>query len=342
MVTIIDVAKRAGVSKTTVSAVLNNGPHIKEETRRRVEEAIDELGYVCNHNARGLRKRETKCLGVINITERKKHQENEFDNVADLFGPDVINGIQDGLDGTDYGLITERYYLDDAKDQLPQIVKNARVDGVFLLGNLFTGEMVEKILQRGIPAIGVNCRFESIDCVLNDVEQGAYLQADELLKSGCKKIVLVNCPQIYSSSQERIAGWNRAILENREKPEIVHIYCLKNNREGGYQAMKKLWETGVCPDGIVTATEKIAFGVMQFLAEKRITVPEEVSVVSYSASVLGLYSIPPLTSVDVHRERMGAVAAEMMLNRLKNPEAPIEQRIIEPDLVVRESIQQKR
>lgn len=342
MVTIIDVAKYAGVSKTTVSAVLNNGPHIKEETRKRVEEAIDALGYVCNNNARGLRKRETKCLGVINITERRAHQPDELGNVADFFGPDVTNGIQDGLDGTDYGLITERYYLEDAEEKLPQIVKNARVDGVFLLGNLFTYEIVQKILQQGIPAIGVNCQFDFIDCVVNDVAQGAYLQMKELVDSGCRKIALINCSRVYSSSQDRIDGWDRLMEEHEsEELETWHAYCHKNTRSGGYQAIKELWESGARPDGIVTATEKIAFGVMRFLAEQGIRVPEEISVVSYSASVLGLYSFPPLTSVNVHRERMGMVAAKMMLNRIENPEAPIELRVIEPDLIVRDSVRKK-
>lgn len=341
MVTIIDVAKYAGVSKTTVSAVLNNGPHVKEETRKRVEEAIEALGYVCNNNARGLRKRETKCLGVINITERRLRQQDELGNVTDLFGPDVTNGIQDGLDGTDYGLITERYYLEDAQEKLPQIVKNARVDGVFLLGNLFTYDIVQKILQQGIPAIGVNCQFDFIDCVVNDVEQGAYLQVKELLDSGCGRIALINCSRVYSSSQERIDGWRRAIAETSEGAETWHVYCDKNTRNGGYRAMKELWESGARPDGIVTGTEKIAFGVMQFLMEQGISVPADISVVAYSASVLGLYSIPPLTSVNVHRERMGMVAAEMMLNRLEHPEAPIGLRIIDPDLIIRESVRKK-
>jgi DNA-binding LacI/PurR family transcriptional regulator len=342
MVTIIDVAKHAGVSKTTVSAVLNKGPHIKEETRKRVEAAIDELGYVCNHNARGLRKRETKCLGVINITERRMHRADEMGNVTDLFGPEVTNGIQDGLDGTDYGLITERFYLEDAQDGLPQIVKNARVDGVFLLGNLSTYDIVQKILQRGIPVIGVNCKFDGIDCVINDVEQGAYLQAKELLDSGCKKIALINCSPMYSSCRERRQGWKRAIEEaDISEHNVWHAHCRENTRHGGYDALKELWDLDVRPDGIVTATEKIAFGVMQFLAEQGIGVPKDVSVVSYSASVLGLYSIPPMTSVNVHRERMGMAAAKMMLRRIEHPEAPIELKVIEPDMVIRESVRKK-
>ena len=109
MVTIIDVANYAGVSKTTVSAVLNNGPHIKEETRLRVEEAINALGYVRNNNARGLRTRQTKCLGVIAAIESLVVHTYEFNLEAGQFAYAVSNGIPDGLEGSDYGLITERY-----------------------------------------------------------------------------------------------------------------------------------------------------------------------------------------------------------------------------------------
>ena len=342
MVTIIDVANYAGVSKTTVSAVLNNGPHVKEETRQRVEEAVKALGYVCNNNARGLRKRETKCLGIINAIENKKIQTYEFNYSTGLFAYGVINGILDGLDGTDYGVITERYCMNDAQSELPQIIKNARVDGVFLVGNLFTYDIVEKIQQCNIPAVGVNCFFDTIDCVANDVVRGAYLQARELLENGCRKIALVNCSRVYGSSQDRVLGWNKALEEYRqEEIETWHTYCPRNTGEGGYLAMKQLWEDGIRPDGVVAASESIAMGVLRYLTEQEVKVPEDVSIISYSASVLGGYATTPLTSIDVHKEQMGSVAAKMLLHRLKHPDAPIEKQVIAPDLLNRDSIRKK-
>lgn len=342
MVTIIDVAKYAGVSKTTVSAVLNNGPHVKEETRLKVEEAVKALGYVCNNNARGLRKRETKCLGIISAIENKKIQTYEFNYSTGLFTYGVTNGILDGLDGTDYGVITERYCPAEAKGELPQLVRNARVDGVFLVGTLFTQDIVRKILECNIPAVGVNCYFDSIDCVFNDVVQGAYLQAVELLKSGCRKIALVNCSRAYGSSQDRLQGWKKAMDESSDESLMTwHTYSPKNTGEGGYLAMKQLWEDGIRPDGIAAASESVALGVMRYLSEQGVQVPRDVSLIAYSASALGGYAIPPLTSVNIHKEQMGAVAAKMLLHRIAHPDAEIEKQMIQPDLLIRESIRKK-
>ena len=92
---------------------------------------------------------------------------------------------------------------------------------------------------------------------------------------------------------------------------------------------------------MVTAHEAIALGVMRYLHEQNIRVPEDVSVTSYETSVLGGYSIPPLTSVNVKKEEMGAIAARMLVNRIENPAAPLQECVIDPELVVRGSVAMK-
>lgn len=137
-------------------------------------------------------------------------------------------------------------------------------------------------------------------------------------------------------------GWNRALEEYGEE-EIAtwQVYCPKNTGEGGYLAMKQLWEAGVRPDGITTANEPIALGAMRFLAEQGVRVPEDLSVISHEASVLGGYSVPPLTSTNIHKEQMGAVAAKLLLNRIEHPEAPVTRQMIEPELLLRASVKKK-
>jgi DNA-binding LacI/PurR family transcriptional regulator len=119
------------------------------------------------------------------------------------------------------------------------------------------------------------------------------------------------------------------------------VQCQTNTGEGGYLAMKDLWESGARPDGLVTAHEAIALGAMRYLHELGIRVPEDVSVTSYETSVLGGYSIPPLTSVNIKKEEMGAIAARMLLNRMDHPDAPLQKCIMDPELVVRGSVARK-
>ena len=342
MVTIIDVANYAGVSKTTVSAVLNNGPHVKEETRRRVEEAVKTLGYVCNNNARGLRKRETKCLGVIVAVESRDIHTYEFNFEVGQFGYAVANGIPDGLEDRDYGLITEQYCPREMGGELPAIIKNARVDGVFLVGSLFDEAFLEKLDALNLPAVGVGTTYNSIDCVFPDIAKGMYLQVEELVRNGSKHIAMVNCPPEFANAKMRVKGWNQAISSFSDNlKETWEIQCQTNTGEGGYLAMKELWESGARPDGVVTAHEAIALGVMRYFHEQGIRVPEDVSVTSYETSVLGGYSIPPLTSVNIKKEEMGAIAARMLANRIENPGAPLQTYVIVPELVVRGSVTAK-
>ena len=342
MVTIIDVANYAGVSKTTVSAVLNNGPHVKEETRRRVEEAVKVLGYVCNNNARGLRKRETKCLGVIVAVESRDIHTYEFNFEVGQFGYAVANGIPDGLADSDYGLITEQYCPREMAGELPSIIKNARVDGVFLVGSLFDEDFLTKLDALKIPAVGVGTSYDSIDCVFPDIAKGMRLQVEELARNGAQQIAMVNCPPEFANAKMRVKGWNQAISSFRGNlKETWEIQCQTNTGEGGYLAMKDLWESGARPDGLVTAHEAIALGAMRYLHEQGIRVPEDISVTSYETSVLGGYSIPPLTSVNIKKEEMGAIAAHMLLNRMDHPDTPLQKCIMDPELVVRGSVARK-
>lgn len=344
MATIIDVANYAGVSKSTVSLVLNKSTRVKDETRMRVEEAIEALGYVCNNNARGLRKNETKCLGIIIADEKKKRDFTYgFNYETGLFSYGISNGIHDGLENTDYGVITERFCLAEAVGELPRIVKNARTDGVFLVGGLFSHQIIEAIKGFGIPVVGVGRFYKEIDCVYVDVAKGMHLQTSELLRSGCRRIALVNCPRSFISSQSRIQGWEDALCEYGDSVEKSwQVYCDTNTGEGGYYAMKDLWQAGARPDGITTCNEHAALGVMRFLAEKGLRIPEDVSIAAYEATVLGSHSIPPLTTVDIHKEQMGSIAAKLLLDRIQHPDAPLVHRVVDLDLVTRKSIRNVR
>ncbi|MBO4837627.1 MAG: LacI family DNA-binding transcriptional regulator [Clostridia bacterium] len=135
--TINDVAKRAGVSRSTVSLVLNHSPLVKEETRRLVEQVIHEINYVPNSNARGLSARVTSNLGVILMKDylpESTQVSYDSDQHIGLCSYNIFNGIMAGLTGTDYGLITEAFCLNADAPLLPRLVTEKRVDGLFVVG----------------------------------------------------------------------------------------------------------------------------------------------------------------------------------------------------------------
>lgn len=343
MVTIYDVARYVGVSKSTVSAVLNKNPNVKEETRLRVEAAFKELGYVANQNARGLAKRETKSIGIVSAVDTRLARSYEAKNENGQFVFAVSNGIIDRLSGSEYSVVTERYNMPDAEGEVPQIVKSARVDGVILVGGLFNREIIDKILAYGVPVVGIYVDCDGIDTISPDISAGTYLATDELLQNGCRNIVLLNAPEAYSTAESRSQGWQRALAKYPgEVVQHTEIHVSTLTGGGGYLAMKTLWEQGIRPDGITTAVEAIALGAMQFLAEQGVRIPQDISVTVLGTSDLSVYAVPPITSVDVHEEDVGSMAAEMLLKRIRKPDAPIEKRVIGVTLQRRASVRYEK
>ena len=342
MATIYDVAKYAGVSPTTVSSVLNDDPRVKDSTRVRVREAVEALSYVRNPNARGLAKRETKTIGIITAIG-KQLAPYEDKNKKGSFAHAVSNGIIDRLTETEYSVVTDRYRYWEVNGDLPQIIKNARVDGVILIGGLFDKEIVEKIQNHDIPMVGVCVIDNSIDTVNPDLAQATYMVTGELLKNGCQNVVLMNAPHCYATSYTRNEGWQRA-LQNypSDNRKAVEVMVEAVTAGGGYYAMKKLWEQGIRPDGVVAASETVSLGAMRFLAEQGVRVPQDICMTSVGSSELSAYAIPPITTVDIHEEEAGAVAAELLLKRIKNPDAPIEQRVIDVTFIPRDSVRKMK
>lgn len=337
-----DVAKYVGVSRSTVSLVVNGSNRVKEETRIKVLEAINKLGYVPNLNARNLIKKQTNILGVIIIKEDQPCISYEFDYETGLFSYYITNGIPAGLLGTDYGILTEHFCTSTTKDDLPHLIKYNRVDGVIIVGGLFEDVFAEKLLERGIPAVVVGRYCNMLDSISANVTLGCYMAVKHLIDTGHKRICYINCPLKYLSSFERLRGFEQAIRSYHaclEKKWIINSQY--NTGKGGYDAFKSLWESGVRPDGIAAANEPIAMGIIRYLYEQKIRIPDDISIIGYEDSVLGGYSTPALTTINISKEYMGEKSTELLLRRIKKPDIPIEHLTIVPHLVIRDSVKQR-
>ena len=148
MATIDDVAKRAGVSRSTVSLVLNKSPRVKEATRQMVESVIAEMNYYPNSNARGLSARVTNNLGVIFMQDYLPNTTQisyDNDQHVGLCSFNISNGIMAGLVGTDYGVITERYCSVADPEGLPRVICEKRVDGAFIVGMPYSDSFIDNM-----------------------------------------------------------------------------------------------------------------------------------------------------------------------------------------------------
>lgn len=336
-VTILDVAKEAGVSKSTVSLVINNSNRVKLETQYKVRQAIEKLGYVPNQAARELTTNRTNTLGLIFMSSNRQQKPYGFSSVCETLLYDTSNGIYSGLKGTDYTLLVERF-SDTGNSDLPDLVKSGRLDGVFLIGGLFSNHFVETLQKQKIPLVIIGLQCEGYDCISVDTEAVGYMGAKYLLEQGHRKIAFINGPLSNNNSQQKLQGIHRALKEFNLESSIVETVHTGYSGQNGYDGIKELWEKGYRPDAIFGASDGITSGILRFLYDKSIRVPDDISVLGYEDSILSEYSSPALTVIDAHKEIMGKEACSVLINRIKKPKSKFVNLTIEPTLIIRNSV----
>ena len=341
MITIYDVAKYAGVSKSTVSLVINHSPLVSETTRKKVQQAISDMNYIPNANARGLSGNVTNCLGVVVMTEETPVISYDFDQHVGLCSYNITSGIFPALMATKYGVLMEQFCSVDNPGELPNLVRNRRVDGVIIVGSPYDRRMIQKLQEIRFPFVmaGVDSYLEGIDCSYADPGAGVKLGMTYLAEQGYRKALLLNCPKTTHSSYTRLDAYISSAAEYgfSVQPEWI-TNCEKNTGQSAYNQMKALWESGIRPHAIIAANGHLALGAMRYLNEQHIRVPEQVSVIGYEDSSLSGYAIPALTSVNIHKELMGQKAAEFMVRRLQNPDAEPAYYVTPIELVIRDSV----
>jgi LacI family transcriptional regulator/LacI family purine nucleotide synthesis repressor len=336
-VTILDVAKEAGVSKSTVSLVINNSNSIKLETQYKVRQAIEKLGYVPNLAARQLTTSRTHTLGLIFMTSNQQQKPYGFSSVCETLLYDTSNGIYSGLKNTDYTLLVERF-SDTGDHDLPELVKSGRLDGVFLIGGLFSGHFVEALQKHKLPLVIIGLQYEGYDSISVDTEAVGYMGAKYLLEQNNRKIAFINGPLSNYNSQQKLKGIQRALDEFNLDPSTIQTVHTGYSGQNGYEGIKELWEKGYRPDAVFGSSDGITSGILRFLYEKAIRIPDDISVLGYEDSILSEYSSPALTVIDAHKEIMGKEACSVLMNRIKKPKSKIVNLSIEPSLIIRNSV----
>lgn len=347
MATINDVAKRAGVSRSTVSLVINKSPLVKEKTRLLVEAVIAEMNYVPNSSARSLSTRVTNNIGVIFMQDYllgSTHISYDNDQHIGLCSYNISNGIMEGLAGTDYGVITERFCSVAAPEDLPRVIREKRVDGAVIVGAPYSTQFLDNMKKTGIPFViaGIGSMEESVDSIYADPGEGTEMAVNVLLDSGHRNICLLNCATRLRSHEWRRQGFLRAMEKAGVEPmEGWNIFAQRNNGKSAREAFQRFWEAGNRPDGIVTANGQSATGIMAYLYEIGVRVPDDISIISYEDSSICGYAAPALTSVNVRKEELGIAAAKCLVERIQHKEKEIETTVIHPYMVYRDSVKER-
>jgi LacI family transcriptional regulator, galactose operon repressor len=327
-----DVASLAGVSVGTVSNVLNNPELVAESTRDRVHRAIEDLGFVRNGSARQLRAGKSRAVGAIVL------------DVANPFFTEVTRGIEDRLReencllvlcNSDDSLEKESHYLGVLEEQ--------RVRGVLITPASRDLSRLEQMRRMGTAVVLLDRTSPTPDLCSVGVDdvRGGEIAGQHLLELGHRRIAFLNGPRSIRQCADRRRGLRKAVRGAGLDPDrvIEEITVASLNAEGGEAAIMAAVSRSTAPPAIFCVNDLVALGVLRALMRRGIAVPDDVAVVGYDDVEFAAMLSTPLTSVRQPKYRLGQAAAELLLAEADDGNHRHEQRLFQPELVIRESSQ---
>lgn len=336
MPTIKDVARQAGVSIATVSAVINKADWVPDETRARVSAVIRKLNYRPNRLAQGLKTRRSFTVGVI------------VSDVTNPFYTDVVRGLSHELRKNDRNLV-----LCDSDQQFEVGEENYRmllekqVDAVVLIGDSVRQESVARFVRETpkVPVVAIERDYaiETVSKILVDSEQGAFEATTHLIEQGFSRIGMISGPLTGAGSKSygrlhQYRGYRRALQVGGIPFDGFLVADGDFRFSGGQDAMRRLLELPERPEAVFAANDLMALGAMEIAREGGLSVPQDLAIVGYDDIPIAAYTSPPLTTMAIPMQELGRVAAQVVLDHLKNPgkTRPV-RRIFPARLVVRAS-----
>ncbi len=329
---IYEVARAAGLSVATVSRVLNDKGPVRAETRQRVLEAVERLGYVPHSAARSLSTRRTMSIGVL------------LPDMHGAFFSEIVRGIDLAARAAGYHLLVSGSHSDAAETAALLQTLHGRVDGLILMAPALGGAWLQKALPRRVPVVLLNDDGTDAghDSLRLDNRSGARLAVEHLIGLGHRSIAFLGGPSGNADAAERLAGYREALvaggLELNGHLELAGDF----GEESGLQAGAKVAALVPRPTAIFAANDAMAIGCLAALRERGLRVPEDVSLVGFDDVPIARYLTPALTTVQVPIAELGRQAMACLLSSLDGrPGRPEEgaaiHTVIAPTLAIRAS-----
>ncbi len=330
--TLRDIATATGYSANTVSRALNDRREIRQETKRKIVEAADRLGYHPNRMARGLRQQRSGILGVV-VTD-----------ISNPFFGAVVKSIEQAATALGYGIILqdtdERYELEW---EAVQLLLSQHVDGVIITPVQTRKDSILELERQRIPFLLLGRRFADFDCsyVIPNDEQAGFLAAEHLIQYGHRTIGLVNAPAHISSAIERERGFVKA---HRKHRVAVHEPLLRDgalSAEDGYRLTRDIFAKPERPTALVAFSDFVALGMMRAVQDAGLEIPEDVSVVGIDDIQFSRCCPQALTTVRSPKEELGqravALINQLLEQSMREEEQEIAREELDVELIVRET-----
>ncbi len=301
MTTLKDICERAGVSKATVSRVINHHPNVKGTTRAHVLEVMKVLNYIPSAAARSLSLQRSQLLGILLPVLK-----------SDLYSR-LLVGVDWGIRKVEYQMLLN--FFERGEDFFKALALQCarHVDGLLIMGNSLQSEQIEAIGRHGVPTVLFQCHSKRSDCssASLDYRGGGYEITRHLLSVGCRRILVVTDPYETEESREFMEGYKQAVRENGLGLEEKLMFHTPGTLEEVVSRVLQDLTSSKPPDAVMTFHEDMALKLLHECRCRKICVPEQVAIASIGGTSRGEYA--GLTTLEIPFEAIGEMGVELLM-----------------------------
>jgi len=326
--TLRDVARKAGVSKSTVSRVLNGSGYVSQETRQRVMETLQALDFQPNTVARSLVQGKTRTIALI------------VPSINTPFFAELARRAEDVAYRRGYAVMVCNTDEDPEREAVYlRLVQQKQVDGVIVCPARTTSRLLRSLARNRLPIVFVDRTMANVhaDTVTTDNAEGAFAAVKHLLSRGHRRIGIVSGPQEIPVMRERLAGWKRALLEEGIEPDAGLIWSGAPTEETGKQAVRHFLALKPPPTAIFTSCCPLTLGVLSALRQQGIRIPQNMALVGFDDFEAASLLDPPLTVVAQPIPTIATVATKLLLERVEGRNDHPAHLVVKTNLVIRKS-----
>src|SRR5215469_16589278 len=326
MPSIKDVAKAAGVSTATVSRVLSNGEHVRQEVRKRVMDAVERLEYRPNLLARILRSQQTTTIGLI------------VSDIRNPFFTSISRAVEDTAYEQGYSLFLCNTDENPEKEAIYlNLMQDENVAGVIFSPTRHTAaQFTASSLPFPTVIIDRSVGDAEVDAVLLDNVDSAFRLTMHLLEQGYRHIAAL-CGETSTTGRERYSGYAKALSAYGLSPAAEYVKFIQPRTEAGYAATLKLIDATQPPEALLTTNSLLAAGALQAMRERNLSIPGDIALVTFDETTWAALVQPAITLIEQPTYEIGRTATELLLQRIADPGRPTRQVILKGRLLLRGS-----
>ena len=328
-VTIVDIAKKAQVSVSTVSRVLNNKPDVNKETQDKIRAAIKELDYSPNSVARGLVLKRSNIIGYI------------ASDITNPSFPELARGVV--VKAKEYGysvMFFDAHQDNRVEKEAIQLLRSKQVDGIILSFSGANRDELEKLRSERFPVVQIYRKSSksTISTIAIDNVGSGYRATQYLLSSGHKRIAHITTGDLTQSGYERMAGYLKALTEAGIEADHHLIQQGLSSVESGKVCMERLLDLDNPPTAVFASHDVMAIGAYEAILDRGLTIPGDISVLGHDNIEISRLIRPHLTTIDTFKFKLGQASVDLLIEEMVAREPQNKELVFPGELVVRDSV----